>query len=79
MAIILATGTFGPDDPTKATIPFLTAVGTVEAGHESRLALIGDAVLLIKDVITAQINGVGFPPLTDIMSQVVANKTPIYI
>ncbi len=79
MAIILATGTFGPEDPTKATLPFLTAMGTIEAGHEARIALIGDSVLLIKDVIAAQIHGVGFPPLTDIMSKVVDNKTPIYI
>ncbi len=79
MAIILATGTSGPEDPTKATIPFLNAVGTVQAGHEARIALIGDAVLVIKDVFTEQIHGVGFPPLTDLLSAVVANKTPIYI
>jgi len=79
MAIILATGTSGPEDPTKATIPFLNAMGTVQAGHEARVALIGEAVLLMKDVIAEQIHGVGFPPLTDLLSTVVANKTPIYI
>ncbi len=79
MAIILATGTSGPEDPTKATLPFLTAMGAIEAGHEARIALIGDAVVLIKDIIAEQIHGVGWPPLTDILSKVVANKIPIYI
>jgi predicted peroxiredoxin len=79
MAIVLATGTSGLEDPTKATLPFLNAMGTVEAGHEARVALIGDAVLLIKDVIAEQIHGVGWPPLKDVMSTVIANKTPIYI
>jgi predicted peroxiredoxin len=79
MAIILATGTSGMEDPTKATLPFLNAMGTVDAGHEARVALIGDSVLLIKDVIAEQISGVGWPPLKEVLSKVIANKTPIYI
>jgi len=38
---ILSTATRGSDDPTKAAIPFIGAVGALEAGHRPRIALLG--------------------------------------
>jgi hypothetical protein len=40
MATILYTSTWGTDDPTRATLPFLSALGAVEAGHQAEIALL---------------------------------------
>ena len=53
MATILYSSTHGSDDPTRATIPFVMALGAVEAGHQAEIALIGEAAHLAKDVILA--------------------------
>lgn len=66
MAKLLYVGTHGTDDPTRATFPFLMARGAIEAGHEAGIILMGDAAILIKDSITAQIQGYGVPPLKEL-------------
>lgn len=66
MAKLLYVGTHGTDDPTRATFPFLMAKGAIEAGHEAGIILMGDAALLIKDSIAAQIQGYGVPPLREL-------------
>lgn len=66
MAKILYIGTHGSDDATKATFPFLMAKGAIEAGHEAGIILMGEAALLIKDQIAAQIQGYGTPPLREL-------------
>jgi predicted peroxiredoxin len=66
MARLLYVGTHGTDDPTRATFPFLMAKGAIDAGHEAGIILMGDAALLIKDSIAAQIQGVGVPPLREL-------------
>ena len=44
MAGLLYVGTHGPDDPTKACIPFHLAVnGAAEAGIDTEINLVGDA------------------------------------
>ena len=47
MAKVLAVGTFGSESPTHAVIPFLTAQGAIEAGHEPTIVLSGDAGVLM--------------------------------
>jgi uncharacterized protein involved in oxidation of intracellular sulfur len=79
MASILFAGSFGSDDPTRATLPFLGALGGVNEGHETSVALVGEAVMLMKDVIAEQVHGVGWPPLADLLSQTIDNGIPIYI
>ena len=66
MAKLLYIGTHGTDDPTRATFPFLMAKGAIDAGHEAGIILMGDAALLIKDHIAAQVQGVGVPPLREL-------------
>ena len=46
MATILYTTSFGSDDSTRATIPFVAALGAIEAGHQVRIALLGEATYL---------------------------------
>ena len=50
MASLFYIATHGPDDPTKACIPFHLAVnGAAEARIEAAINLAGDATVLIQD------------------------------
>ena len=79
MATILYTSTYGTDDPTRATLPFLGALGALEAGHQAQIILQGEATFLLKDYLVEQIHGVGWPPLSDILAKVIDQNIPIYI
>jgi predicted peroxiredoxin len=79
MASQLFIGLHGSEDPTKATLPFLFANGAIDAGFETGIILLGDAVVLMSNTVADNVHGVGFPPLKELMAKVVAAKVPIYI
>ena len=79
MASQLFIGLHGSEDPTKATFPFLFANGALDAGHQTAIILLGDAVVLMNNTVAENVHGVGFPPLKELMAKVVAAKVPIYI
>ena len=79
MASELFIGMHGSEDPTKATFPFLMANGALEAGHQTAIILIGDAVVLMNNTVADNVHGVGFPPLKELMTKIFAAKVPIYI
>lgn len=79
MATILFTSTYGTDDPTRATLPFLAALGAVEAGHQAQILLQGEATHLMKDYLAEQIHGVGWPPLTELLAKVIDQNIPIHV
>lgn len=51
MATILYVSTCGSDDPTRATLPFVAALGAVTAGHRPQIMLAGEATYLMKDFV----------------------------
>jgi len=79
MAKILAVATHGTDDPTKSTFAFITAVGALGAGREVGIALLGEAVYLVKEGVANTVHGVGFPPLPELIEKVVKGKVPVYV
>jgi len=79
MATILYTSSWGSDDSTRATMPFLAALGAVEAGHQAEIILLGEATYLLKDYIVDQIDGVGWPPLRELLPQVIEHGVPIHV
>ena len=80
MAKLLYVATHGPDDPTKACMPFHLAVnGAVPAGIEAEINLAGDAALLIQDVTVNSLTPLGFPPLKDLIQSAVDHNVPIYV
>ena len=79
MAKILAVTTSGTDDPTKASLVFLTAIGALGAGKEVSIVLLGEAVYLVKEEIANAVHGVGFPPLSELIEKVVKGNVPIYV
>jgi uncharacterized protein involved in oxidation of intracellular sulfur len=79
MGKILYVGTFGTDDPTRATLPFLSASGALDRGHEVVIFLIGEGVYTMKDHILDNLQGVGLPPVRQLVDKVVSNGVPIYL
>ncbi len=63
MGKLLYVGTYGTDDPTRATFPFISASGALKRGHEPSIALMGEAVYLMKGEVVDKVGGVGFPPI----------------
>jgi predicted peroxiredoxin len=72
-------GTYGSENPTKAFLPFLQAKGAVEAGIEAEIVLVGDAVVMMRDVVADSVFPVGWPPFKEIFAVVVEHKIPIYV
>jgi predicted peroxiredoxin len=79
MAKILAVGTDGTNDPTKATLPFVTAIGALGGGKEVSIALIGEAAYLAKEVVANSVFAVGFPPLSELIEKIVAGNVKVYV
>jgi predicted peroxiredoxin len=79
MAKLLYIGTHGTDDPTHATFPFLMAKGAIEAGHETGIILMGEAAPLIKDNIAGHVQGIGVPPLKELMEFLVQRNVRISV
>ena len=79
MATILYSSSYGSDDPTRATIPFVAALGAVDAGHSAQLALLGEATYLMKDQIAGGVNGVGWPPLKELWPKIIEHEIPVYV
>jgi predicted peroxiredoxin len=75
---ILMKSAWGSDDPTKAAFPFLHGDALSEAGHEVQIFLLGEAVSLMRKSVATAVVPVGWPPLADVLSKIVARKIPIY-
>ena len=79
MAKILAVATHATDDPTKCTLAFITAIGALGAGKEVGIALLAEAVYLVKEGVAKSVHGVGFPPLPELIEKVVKANVPVYV
>jgi predicted peroxiredoxin len=79
MTRILAIATHATDDPTKSSLPFVTATGALGAGKEVGIVLLGEGVYLAKPEVAQSIQGVGFPELMDLIEKVVEAKVPVYV
>src|SRR5437660_11168322 len=75
---ILMKSAWGSDDPTKAAFPFLHGDALSEAGHEVQIFLLGEAVSLMRKSVANAVVPVGWPPLAEVLSKLVAKKIPIY-
>jgi predicted peroxiredoxin len=76
---ILFKSAWGSDDPTKAAFPFLHANAFAEAGHESQIFLLGEAVSVMRQPVANAVVPVGWPPLAEILSQTIYLKVPIHV
>jgi predicted peroxiredoxin len=76
---MLFVGTHGSESPTHAVLPFLSAQAAIEEGHDAEVALVGDAVVLMKDVVAKATVPVGWPPVGDLLAALVARRVPIHV
>ena len=72
-------GTHATDDPTKAVIPFVLAIGAKTAGIDVEVGLMAEAPYLMKDEVAKTVHGVGFPPLPELLEQTVSLGIPIHV
>ena len=79
MAKLLLTGTHGPEDPTRATLPFHVAKGAIEAGHQVAISLMADAPFVLRNDMRDAITGVAVPPLKDLFQFAVENGVRVYV
>ena len=75
----LLTDLCGSENPTRANFPFVWARMLHEGGHEVRIELAGDAVVLMRDAVANSIIGVGWPPFKEALAKVIALKIPIFV
>jgi uncharacterized protein involved in oxidation of intracellular sulfur len=79
MGQILAVGLHATDDPTLATLPFITAVGAIGADKACTIALVGEAASLARESVAKGIHGVGFPPLPELIAKVVQGNVRVFV
>ena len=75
---VLIKSAWGSADPTQAAFPFHHAIAFAEAGHEVQIFLLGEAVSLMRSVVAASIP-VGWPPLSEALATLVAQRVPIHV
>ena len=70
----------GPEDPNRATVPFLTAKALVEKGHDVAIWLFNNSVYLTPAGVAENVQAPGLPNLEDLMLFLtMTKKIPIYI
>ena len=72
--------TAGSSDPTRASIPLHLAVnGSLEVGHDVGVVLAGDATELLKTAVRDTLEGVGVPPVRELLTKAHQHNLPIYV
>jgi len=77
---ILYMSTFGTSDATKASIPWHLAVnGSLEVGQDAVIVLAGDAAELLVAARRETVEGVGLPPLRDLVAKARERSVPVHV
>ncbi|MEI6354672.1 MAG: DsrE family protein [Methylococcus sp.] len=79
MSTLIISGSRGTDDPTMATLPFIAAKASKEAGHDVVIWLWNEAVTLARPGIADHVVGVNLPPLKDLLVYAQAESIPIWV
>ena len=77
---VLYISSSGSVDPTRASIPWHLAVnGSLESNQTARLVLVGDAAELVRVDVRNTVEGVGVPPLRDLMAKAVERAVLVHV
>jgi predicted peroxiredoxin len=77
---ILYLATAGGSDATRASIPLhIAANGSVAEGQECAVALAGDATELVSRENAERLEGVGIPPMKELLQKLIENRVPVYV
>jgi predicted peroxiredoxin len=70
----------GTADATRASIPLHLAVnGSVEAGQETAIVLLGDGAELVLGDTAETLEGLGLPPARDLVAKLRDHAVPVYV
>lgn len=69
----------GPEDPNRATVPFLTAKALIEKGQDVSIWLYNNSVYLVQEDAIQYVQAPGLPPLEDLMLYLDSHNMPLYI
>jgi predicted peroxiredoxin len=77
---VLYVSTTGAADATKASLSLhIAANGSVEAGQECAVVLAGDATELVSREAAERVEGVGVPPVRELLQKLLDHEVPIYV
>lgn len=72
--------TKGTSDATLASVPLHIAVnGSVEIGQEVAVVLAGDATDLIVGENMERLEGLGVPPMRELVNKLREHEVPVYV
>ncbi len=74
----LFTSTHGSENPTRSTLTWLQAKGAVEAGHDVTISLVGDSVVVLREEVAANIQGMGLPGLKELIGFAKENNITVF-
>jgi predicted peroxiredoxin len=70
----------GMADATRASIPLhLAANGSIEVGQETSIILGGDAAELLLADNAETLEGVGVPPMRDLLAKLRDHEVPVFV
>jgi predicted peroxiredoxin len=72
--------TKGINDPTLASVPLhIAANGSLEIGQEVSVVLAGDGTDLVIGDNVEHMEGVGVPPMRELVSKLREHEVPVYV
>jgi predicted peroxiredoxin len=72
--------TKGTDDATLASVPLhIAANGSLEVGQGVSVVLAGDATELVIGDSAQNMEGVGVPPLRELLGKLKEHQVPVYV
>jgi predicted peroxiredoxin len=70
----------GTADPTRASLPLhLAANGSIEVGQETTIILGGDATELVIADNAERLEGVGVPPVRELLAKLREHEIPVFV
>jgi predicted peroxiredoxin len=77
---VLYLATSGASDPTRASMPLhLAANGSLQVGHEAVVVLAGDGAELVIGDTADRMEGVGMPPMRDLVAKLRDHEVPVHV
>lgn len=72
--------TKGAGDPTLASVPLhLAANGSLEVGQDVAVVLAGDATEVVIGDNAQRMEGVGVPPMRELLAKLKDHRVPVYV
>ncbi|HEX2180681.1 MAG TPA: DsrE family protein [Rubrobacteraceae bacterium] len=72
--------TKGTGDATLASVPLhIAANGSIEVGQEVSVVLAGDATELVVEENAQSVEGIGVPPMRELLSKLRDHQVPVYV